>query len=65
MNAAMSAGSPRRTLVTGASRPLGVELVRQSLIRGDRVYACCRNPARVPILADLRAEFGGLDDFDV
>jgi NAD(P)-dependent dehydrogenase (short-subunit alcohol dehydrogenase family) len=61
MNAAMNAGSPRRTLITGASRPLGVELVRQSLIRGDRVYACCRNPARVPILADLRAEFGGLE----
>jgi NAD(P)-dependent dehydrogenase (short-subunit alcohol dehydrogenase family) len=57
----MNAVSPRRTLVTGASRPLGVELVRQSLIRGDKVYACCRNPARVPILADLRAEFGGLE----
>lgn len=50
---------PRRTLVTGASRPLGVELVRQCLIRGDVVYAAARNPARVPILADLRAEFGG------
>jgi NAD(P)-dependent dehydrogenase (short-subunit alcohol dehydrogenase family) len=57
----VSAASARRTLVTGASRPLGVEFVRQSLIRGDRVYACCRNPARVPILADLRAEFGGLE----
>lgn len=57
----MTAVSARRTLVTGASRPLGVELVRQSLIRGDKVYACCRNPARVPILADLRAEFGGLE----
>lgn len=57
----MSAVSPRRTMVTGASRPLGVELVRQSLMRGDRVYACCRNPARVPILADLRAEFGGVE----
>ncbi len=56
----MNAVSPRRTLVTGASRPLGVALVRQSLMRGDRVYACCRNPARVPILADLRAEFAGL-----
>ncbi|GAB1341628.1 SDR family NAD(P)-dependent oxidoreductase [Gemmatimonas sp.] len=57
----MNAVSARRTLVTGASRPLGVELVRQSLMRGDRVYAGCRNPARVPILADLRAEFGGLE----
>ncbi|MEN9509381.1 MAG: hypothetical protein RLZZ621_1944, partial [Gemmatimonadota bacterium] len=32
MNAALSS---RRTLVTGASQPLGVELVRQCLVRGD------------------------------
>lgn len=51
----------RRTLVTGASRPYGVALVRACLERGDRVIATCRNPARVPVLADLRAEFGGLD----
>ncbi len=57
----MNAVSARRTLVTGASRPLGVELVRQALMRGDKVYAACRNPARVPVLADLRAEFGGLE----
>jgi len=53
--------SARRTLVTGASRPLGVELVRHSLMRGDKVYAAARNPARVPVLADLRAEFSGLE----
>ena len=53
--------SARRTLVTGAARPLGVELVRQCLLRGDRVYAAARNPARVPVLADLRAEFSGLE----
>jgi NAD(P)-dependent dehydrogenase (short-subunit alcohol dehydrogenase family) len=47
--------------VTGASRPLGVALVRACLERGDRVIAASRNPARVPVLADLRAEFGGLD----
>lgn len=57
----MSGKSARRTLVTGAARPLGVELVRQSLMRGDKVYAAARNPARVPILADLRAEFPGLE----
>lgn len=55
------APSPRRTLITGAARPLGVELVRQSLLRGDKVYAAARNPARVPVLADLRAEFSGLE----
>lgn len=53
--------APRRTLVTGAARPLGVELVRQCLMRGDTVYAAARNPARVPVLADLRAEYGGLE----
>ncbi len=57
----MMAPSARRTLVTGAGRPLGVELVRQSLLRGDKVYAAARNPARVPVLADLRAEFPGLE----
>lgn len=57
----MMAPSPRRTLVTGAGRPLGVEFVRQSLMRGDKVYAAARNPARVPVLADLRAQFPGLE----
>jgi NAD(P)-dependent dehydrogenase (short-subunit alcohol dehydrogenase family) len=51
----------RRTLITGASRPYGVALVRACLERGDRVIATSRNPARVPVLADLRAEFGGLE----
>lgn len=51
----------RRTLITGASRPLGIELVRQCLERGDRVVAAARNPARVPVLADLRARYGTLD----
>ncbi len=30
-------------------------------MRGDKVYAAARNPARVPVLADLRAEFPGLE----
>lgn len=51
----------RRTLITGASRPLGIEIVRQCLERGDRVVAASRSPARVPVLADLRAKYGGLD----
>lgn len=51
----------RRVLVTGASKPLGVEMVQQCLARGDRVIAAARNPARVPVLADLRAKFGTLE----
>jgi len=31
------------------------------LARGDKVYAAARNPARVPVLADLRAEYPGLE----
>ncbi len=51
----------RTTLVTGAAKPYGVALVRACLERGDRVIAAARNPARVPILADLRAEHGRLE----
>lgn len=57
----MSIDSPRRTLVTGASHPLGLELVRQCLLRGDIVYAACRSPARATALTDLRAGFSGLE----
>jgi hypothetical protein len=45
----MMAPSARRTLVTGAG-VRWVELVRQSLLRGDK-GAAARNPARVPVLA--------------
>jgi NAD(P)-dependent dehydrogenase (short-subunit alcohol dehydrogenase family) len=34
-----------RTLVTGANRGIGLELVRQLCDRGDHVEACARNPA--------------------
>lgn len=41
-----------RVLITGANRGIGLELVRQSLRRGDRVFAGCRNPERA---TDLQA----------
>lgn len=53
--------SPRRTLVTGASRAPGLDIVKQCLERGDRVIAASRNPARVPVLADWRAKYGTLE----
>lgn len=34
----------RSFIVTGASRGLGLEFVRQLAKRGDTVYACARNP---------------------
>lgn len=46
---------PRRVLVTGASRGLGLEFVRQLLARGDAVLAACRRPADATALAALAA----------
>lgn len=50
--------SSRRVLVTGCSRGIGLEFVRQLLARGDRVLATCRDPARADALAALAAEAG-------
>lgn len=41
------------TLVTGAGRGLGLELVRQLTLRGDRVHAVVRDPSRAPELQAL------------
>lgn len=45
----------RRVLVTGASRGLGLEFVRQLLARGDAVIAACRRPGDANALAELAA----------
>jgi len=46
-------------LVTGASRGLGLEMVRQYAAHGARVIATCRNPAGSPDLERLRASNPG------
>ena len=46
----------KRVLVTGANRGLGLELVRQCLERGDRVFAGCRQPAQAADLQSLARE---------
>lgn len=51
--------APRRTLVTGANRGLGLEFVRQLLARGDRVVATARHPARANALNHLVGEHPG------
>jgi len=53
----------RRVLVTGAGRGLGLEIVRQCLARGDRVFAGCRNPQCASDLHSLVVEF--LDRFRI
>ena len=40
-------------VVTGTSRGIGLELVRQLVGRGDRVAACCRRPAEATKLQEL------------
>lgn len=55
----MPQSSPRRSLVTGANRGLGLEFVRQLLARGDHVIAACRHPGRATELNHLAGERPG------
>lgn len=43
------------SIIQGASRGIGLELVRQLLARGERVVATCRRPQEALALADLAA----------
>ena len=45
--------------ITGAGRGIGLELVRQHLASGDRVWALVRNPEGAGDLAALAAGSGG------
>ena len=47
-------------MVTGASRGLGLEMVRQFVGDGWRIYACCRTPETATDLAALAEGAGGL-----
>lgn len=44
-------------LITGASRGLGLEMVRQYAADGARVIATCRHPAQAPALAALASRY--------
>lgn len=55
----MPASPPRRSLVTGANRGLGLEFVRQLLARGDHVIAACRHPGKATDLNRLAGDHPG------
>lgn len=46
--------------ITGAARGIGLELTRQHLAQGDRVFALVRNPAAAEKLHQLAAQFPAL-----
>lgn len=50
----MSPQKERTVLITGSSRGLGLEWVRQSLQKGWRVFATCRDPDSAKELAELQ-----------
>ena len=47
----------RRILVTGSSRGLGLEFVKQLLEKGNQISACNRNPLKYPDLLELKNKF--------
>lgn len=49
----------KRVLITGANRGLGLDLTRQSLERGDTVFAACRHPDAATDLYELAAQHAG------
>lgn len=53
-----SGSTPRRVVITGASRGLGLELTRQHLEEGDTVLATCRRPAEAVALQGLMKAHG-------
>ncbi len=46
-----------RVLLTGANRGLGLEWVRQLAVRGETVFATCRQPEKAKALHDLQRRF--------
>jgi NAD(P)-dependent dehydrogenase (short-subunit alcohol dehydrogenase family) len=47
----------RRILVTGSSRGLGLEFVKQLLEKGNQIIACNRNPLKYTDLLELKNKF--------
>ena len=47
----------KRVLMTGSNRGIGLALARESLARGDRVFATCRHPDEADDLHALAADY--------
>ena len=50
----------KRILITGANRGVGLELARQCVARGDRVFAGCRSPEKAEALEKIAAQYPGM-----
>lgn len=46
-----------RVLITGTNRGIGLELTRQLLVQGEKVFATCRNPTAAAKLHDLNSDY--------
>lgn len=51
---------PKSVLITGTNRGIGLQMVKQSIQNGWRVYACCRNPNQAADLLQVAEMAGGL-----
>jgi NAD(P)-dependent dehydrogenase (short-subunit alcohol dehydrogenase family) len=49
----------KRVAITGTNRGIGLELTRQYLSRGDRVFAMCRSPEKATDLQTLVGGYAG------
>ena len=49
----------KTVVITGANRGLGLELCKQYLAEGHKVYACCRSPESAEELLKLKQEAAG------
>ena len=59
--------SPLSVLVTGASRGIGLELVRQyaAANRGNKVFATARSPSSATGIKDLQAKYSNIHLVDM